>query len=106
VYRVHADRTRLKQVLLNLMSNAVKYNKAEGTVSLSCMKTGNGTLRLDVADSGIGIPAGQDRGTVQAPFSRLGADKTETQGTVSGLAVTKSLVELMGGRIGMESVQG
>jgi PAS domain S-box-containing protein len=102
VYRVHADRTRLKQVLLNLMSNAVKYNKMEGTLSLNCVNTENGMLRLNVVDSGIGIPADKV-GELFKPFSRLGADKSETQGAGVGLAVTKSLLELMGGRIGMES---
>jgi len=105
IYWVHADRMRLKQVLINLMSNAVKYNNLEGTLSLSCAKVGGGMLRINVADSGIGIPP-ERIGELFRPFSRLDADKSETQGTGVGLAVTKSLVELMGGRIGVDSEAG
>ncbi len=101
IFRVHADRTRLKQVLLNLMSNAVKYNRAEGVLSLRCART-DGRVRLEVADTGRGI-SGERMNELFKPFSRLDADKSETQGAGVGLAVTKSLVELMGGRIGLES---
>jgi PAS domain S-box-containing protein len=105
VFRVHADRTRLKQVLLNLMSNAVKYNRPEGALTLACARSPGGMVRLEVADTGIGISAGR-MGELFQPFSRLDADKSETQGAGVGLAVTKSLVELMGGRIGVESEAG
>jgi PAS domain S-box-containing protein len=104
VFHVLADRTRLKQVLLNLMSNAVKYNRPEGVLSLNCARSGGG-VRLDVVDSGIGISA-ERMDELFKPFSRLDADKSETQGAGVGLAVTKSLVELMGGRIGVESEAG
>ncbi len=104
VFRVYADRTRLKQVLLNLMSNAVKYNHQEGMLTLSCDSAG-GVVRLNVADSGRGIPP-ERIGELFKPFSRLDADKSQIQGTGVGLAVTKSLMELMGGRIGVESEAG
>jgi signal transduction histidine kinase len=99
---VRADRTRLKQVMLNLMSNAVKYNTPEGTMTLACTRIAGGWLRIGVTDSGIGIPADKMEELFR-PFSRLNADKSEIQGAGVGLAVTKSLVELMGGRIGVES---
>ena len=102
VYRVRADRTRLKQVMLNLMSNAVKYNVAEGTMRLACTHIAGGWLRIGVTDSGSGIPADKIAELFK-PFSRLDADKSEIQGTGVGLAVTKSLVEMMGGRVGVES---
>ena len=103
MHRVQADRTRLKQVMLNLMSNAVKYNTMEGSVQLTCKRVAGGWLRINVTDSGIGIPADK-LDELFKPFSRLNADKSEIQGAGVGLAVTKSLVELMGGRIGVESV--
>ena len=102
VYLVRADRTRLKQVMLNLMSNAVKYNTPEGTMTLACTRIAGGWLRIGVTDSGIGIPADKMEELFR-PFSRLNADKSEIQGAGVGLAVTKNLVELMGGRIGVES---
>lgn len=105
VYLIRADRTRLKQVMLNLMSNAVKYNSAEGTMTLACTRIAGGCLRIAVTDSGIGIPADKMEELFK-PFSRLNADKSEIQGAGVGLAVTKSLVELMGGRIGVESEMG
>jgi len=102
---IRADRVRVKQVLLNLMSNAVKYNRAEGLVTLASERTDSGMIRIAVSDCGIGIAEDQIPRLFQ-PFSRLDADKSEIQGAGVGLAVTKSLVELMGGRIGVESVVG
>lgn len=102
---IRADRVRVKQVLLNLMSNAVKYNKHDGTVTLACARVDNGMVRIAVTDCGIGIAAEQIT-RLFLPFSRLEADKSEIQGAGVGLAVTKSLVELMGGRIGVESQVG
>ncbi len=102
---IRADRMRVKQVLLNLMSNAVKYNKSEGSVVLGCAPGDNGMVRISVSDCGIGIADDQITSLFQ-PFSRLDADKSEVQGAGVGLAVTKNLVELMGGRIGVDSVVG
>lgn len=102
---VHGDRIRLKQVLLNLMSNAVKYNQDEGVVALACQGLSDGMLRVSVTDTGDGIPT--DRlDQLFKPFSRLDADKTEVEGTGAGLAITKGLVEMMGGRVGVDSVAG
>jgi signal transduction histidine kinase/ActR/RegA family two-component response regulator len=102
---VTADRQRLKQVLLNLYSNAVKYNREGGTVTVSCERTTPERLRLRVRDTGVGVPEGlMDR--LFEPFERLGAEGGQVEGTGLGLALSKQLVELMGGEIGAESVHG
>jgi signal transduction histidine kinase/ActR/RegA family two-component response regulator len=102
---VLADRTRLKQVLLNLISNALKYNNEGGSVILECEGPRNGKLCISIRDTGIGISENQ-RQAVFEPFNRLGAEGTEIEGTGVGLTITKQLVETMGGSISMESVVG
>ena len=102
-----ADRQRLKQVLLNLLSNAVKYNREGGTVSLSCGpgEAGGDSVRFEVSDTGAGI-APEDFGKLFVPFERLDADKSGVEGSGIGLSICRRLVELMGGSIGVRSVQG
>jgi len=100
-----ADRQRFKQVLLNLISNAVKYNRPGGSVTLSYEDAPPERLRIKVSDTGLGIP--QDKmNRLFAPFDRLGAEQTEIEGTGLGLALCKRLVEAMGGTLGVESVEG
>jgi signal transduction histidine kinase len=102
---VMADRQRLKQVLLNLLSNAIKYNREGGGVAVSCEQAPGGRLRLAVADTGPGVPQGlMDR--LFEPFERLGAEGGPVEGTGLGLALSRQLVELMGGEIGVESREG
>ena len=100
-----ADRTRLKQVLLNLGSNAVKYNRERGRVTIAARRLDDGFVRIEVTDTGHGIPEAR-RGELFQPFNRLGAEATEIEGTGIGLTVARRLVELMGGRIGYESETG
>jgi len=103
---VRADRTRLKQVLLNLLSNAVKYNHRLGTVNVVCvLETGTPpSVRVRVSDTGAGLtPEALQR--LFVPFERLQAD-TRIEGTGIGLALSKRLVEAMGGTIGVESTPG
>jgi PAS domain S-box-containing protein len=101
---VLADSQRLQQVLLNLVSNAIKYNRDGGRITLACDAAGDGWLRITVRDTGAGIaPALQRR--LFTPFDRLGADAV-VEGTGLGLALSKGLVEAMGGRIGFESTEG
>jgi signal transduction histidine kinase len=104
---VLGDRFRLKQVMLNLLSNAVKYNRDEGTVTLGCGygPSGEGRLRVSVTDTGEGIPAAS-LNQLFLPFSRLNAEEKEIGGTGIGLAISKRMVELMGGKIGVNSVTG
>ncbi len=102
---VLADRTRLKQVLLNLLSNAVKYNRDAGAVVVTCEQVAPTRLRLSVQDTGAGLDAEQVASLFQ-PFNRLGQEGGSQEGTGIGLVVTKRLVELMGGEIGVSSSAG
>lgn len=101
---VHADRTRLKQVLINLISNAIKYNKPEGTVVVSCIQSLE-RIRICVKDSGQGL-APEKIAQLFQPFNRLGQEGSAEEGTGIGLVMTKRLIELMDGKIGMESILG
>ena len=93
---VHADRQRLKQVLLNLASNAVKYNRHAGTIRVACQATPEGRVAIVVPDTGPGLSADKmDR--LFPPFDRLGAEQSEVQGTGMGLALSKGLIEAMDG---------
>ena len=105
---VLADRTRLKQVLLNLLSNAIKYNRDGGSVSVACVAasaTAPASLDIRVSDSGPGLTAEQ-QARLFVPFERLDAEERQIQGTGIGLALSRRLVELMGGAIGVESEPG
>ncbi|CAN5231308.1 hypothetical protein BH09SUM1_BH09SUM1_14760 [soil metagenome] len=102
---VITDRRLLKQVLLNLIGNAVKYNRPEGSVNISCMKASSQRLVFTVTDSGFGI-SDENLERVFKPFERFDADEKGIEGTGLGLAVSKRLVETMGGTIGVTSVAG
>jgi PAS domain S-box-containing protein len=99
-----ADPVRLRQVLLNLLSNAVKYNRLGGLVRVSVEERATEVV-LGVADTGRGIEP-QQMGRVFEPFDRLGAEASEIPGTGIGLAISKALVEQMGGRIDVQSRPG
>jgi len=104
-YFVNADRTRVKQVLINLLTNAIKYNRTAGTVEVSCSENNAGRIRISVQDSGEGLS--QDKlAQLFQPFNRLGQEASAEEGTGIGLVVSKRLVELMGGEIGVESLVG
>jgi signal transduction histidine kinase/response regulator RpfG family c-di-GMP phosphodiesterase len=102
---VHADRQRLKQVLLNLLSNAIKFNRANGLVVLRFEETRNRRMRIEIADTGAGIDE-EGLKKLFTPFERLGADRNAVAGTGLGLALAKRMVEAMGGTIGVESTLG
>ena len=102
---VNADRTRVKQVLINLLFNAIKYNKPEGTVVVECTQGAAGTVRISVRDTGAGLSADQLTQLFQ-PFNRLGKEAGAEEGTGIGLVVTKRLVELMAGTLGVQSTVG
>ncbi len=102
---VAVDVNRFRQVLLNLLSNAVKYNREGGRVTVSCHLLENGRLRIAVTDSGIGISQAR-RNELFQYFSRLGAEESSIPGIGVGLALCRHLVDLMGGVITVDSVEG
>ena len=102
---VQADRTRLKQILLNLLSNAIKYNRDQGSVSIDCAVQVGGRVRISVRDTGMGLDSAQQALLFQ-PFNRLGQEGGAQEGSGIGLVVTKRLVELMDGGIGVASMPG
>jgi signal transduction histidine kinase/ActR/RegA family two-component response regulator len=102
---VRADNQRLRQVTMNLLSNAVKYNATGGQVLVRCGTPTDGTVRLEITDTGPGIdPADVPR--LFRPFERLAAGDSHVEGTGLGLALSRHLVTAMGGRIGVESEPG
>jgi CheY-like chemotaxis protein len=102
---IFADRQRLKQILLNLVGNGIKYNRQGGSVSISCFQPVRGNLRIQVTDTGPGIAADQFH-LLFAPFERLGAEQTSVPGTGVGLALSRGLAEAMGGTLDVESTPG
>ena len=104
-YFVSADRTRVKQVLINLLFNAIKYNKPQGTVVVEYALSPPNSIRITIRDTGVGLSPEQLTQLFQA-FNRLGKEAGAEEGTGIGLVVTKRLVELMGGTIGVNSTVG
>jgi len=104
-YFVKGDKIRVKQILINLLHNAIKYNKPEGWVSVECALAPPDSIRIGVRDTGAGLTAEQLAQLFQ-PFNRLGRNAGTNEGTGIGLVVAKRLVELMGGTIGADSTVG
>ncbi|WP_394807413.1 PAS domain S-box protein [Nitrosomonas sp.] len=104
-YFVKADRTRVKQILINLLSNSIKYNKAGGTVVVSYSTGTANRIRISITDTGEGLSV-ENLSQLFQPFNRLGREIGTEEGTGIGLVVSKRLVELMGGTIGVESTIG
>jgi CheY-like chemotaxis protein len=102
---IKADRTRIKQVLINLLSNAIKYNSVGGSVTVEVTASAPQRIRVSVKDTGEGLPPEMLAQLFQ-PFNRLGKEGSAEEGTGIGLVVTKRLVELMGGAIGVVSTVG
>ena len=99
---IRGDRTRLQQIFVNLLSNAIKYNRPGGVVRVKCAVQAIGIIRISFEDSGAGLTPEQMRHLFQ-PFERLGQEAGTIEGTGIGLVVSKQLVELMGGQIGVQS---
>ena len=99
------DSTRLTQVLLNVLSNAVKYNRRNGTVTLTCQELPGQMLRISVVDTGMGIPT-EKQDDLFKPFERLGLETGAIEGTGIGLTITRQIIEVLGGQIGFESEVG
>ncbi|MDH5654501.1 MAG: ATP-binding protein, partial [Spirochaetia bacterium] len=102
---VRADYIRLKQILLNLISNAVKYNKPGGAVELRTSAPTRNIIQIIINDTGKGI-AEDDQKSLFENFNRLGAEGSDIEGTGIGLIITKKLIQLMNGRIGFISREG
>ena len=108
---VHADRTRLKQILINLLANAIKYNRPGGTVAVDCRQSSPASsqervkVRVSIRDSGAGLAPGQ-LAQLFEPFNRLGQEAGAEEGSGIGLVVCKRLIEGMGGLIGVDSTVG
>ena len=103
-WHVQADQQRLKQVLLNLLANAIKYNHVSGEVVITCAQRED-QLHIAISDTGVGISS-ENMQRLFVPFDRLDADTSQVQGTGLGLALSKRLVEAMGGSIAVESILG
>jgi PAS domain S-box-containing protein len=102
---IKADRTRVKQVLINLLSNAIKYNQTGGSVNIDCAVGYTGRVKISVKDTGAGLSPEMLSQLFQS-FNRLGQEASGEEGTGIGLVVSKRLVELMQGMIGVESKVG
>ena len=102
---VMADRTRLKQVMINVLFNAIKYNQVGGHVTVKCTLTPDDAVRISVRDTGRGL-APDKLAQLFQPFNRLGQEQGTEEGTGIGLVVTQRLVQLMGGDIGADSTLG
>ena len=102
---VKADPRRLSQVIVNLVTNAVKYNREDGSVTVTASATDDGMVRTSIGDTGMGIPADK-HDEVFRPFSRLGAEASEIEGTGIGLTISRQLIESMAGNIDFESTPG
>ncbi|MDH5180412.1 MAG: PAS domain S-box protein [Gammaproteobacteria bacterium] len=104
-YLIYADRLRCKEVLVNLLGNAIKYGYENGYVFVGSTIKDNNMVRISVVDNGPGIPTDQIE-TIFEPFNRLGAEYSDIEGTGIGLTIAKQLVEKMDGHIGLESAVG
>ena len=102
---VIADSLRLKQVLLNLISNAIKYNQLDGSITLSCELIQPQTIRLKITDTGVGLSATQLAKLFQ-PFERLSAKNSAIEGAGLGLCISKKLIEAMNGKLGVNCIVG
>lgn len=105
VMQVRADPGRLRQILLNLLSNAIKYNRQKGEVWLEAKGQDNGTIRICVRDNGIGISEADQQRLFES-FTRVGNKQHRIEGTGIGLALTRKLVQMMQGQIGLNSCPG
>ena len=103
-YVIQVDPIRIKQVFLNLISNAIKYNRKSGEVKIFCDVSNQGVMKISVEDTGKGIPVSH-QGELFQPFNRLGAEKSNIEGSGVGLVITKELTEQMGGELGYKTAK-
>jgi signal transduction histidine kinase len=101
----YGDELRIRQVLINFLSNAIKYNRDGGNVTVTAYETDTADIRFSVSDTGIGIPPDRREELFQ-PFQRLGAEHSQVTGSGIGLAYSRNVLEAMGGRLGFTSELG
>lgn len=101
-YQVYADLARLRHIILNLLSNSVKYGNDNGVVDIRLSEVTNNYLRIEISDNGIGVPEDRQDDLFQ-PFNRMGAENTDVEGAGIGLYVARELLTLMDGRIGFKN---
>ncbi|MGV7222323.1 MAG: ATP-binding protein [Nitrospinales bacterium] len=104
-YYAKVDPVRFKQIILNLISNAIKYNKPNGSIKISYDKTSDEWIRLGIRDTGRGIPEDK-KGLLFKPFERFDENSEKIEGTGIGLTIAKQIIEMMQGKIGFESKVG
>jgi signal transduction histidine kinase len=97
---IQADRQKLTQVLLNLISNAIKYNSENGVIDVSAQVSEDEKVRISVSDTGMGVDSDARLSQLFKPFIRLGMENTSIQGTGIGLTISKELMDMMAGEIG------
>jgi len=102
---IRADYTRTKQVIINFLSNAIKYNSENGKITLKYNFTDKNTIRVSISDTGKGLTSEQQEQLFTA-FNRLGEENSEIEGTGIGLVISKNIIEVMGGTLGAESEPG
>jgi len=103
--KINSDKTLLKQVILNLTTNAIKYNQQHGSVTIDYAIKDDSMLQVTIRDTGLGIPQHKQQ-DLFSPFSRLGKERSSIEGTGIGLTITKRIVEAMNGNIGVDSMEG
>jgi len=103
-YKVIADKIRLRQVMVNLLTNAAKFNKKQGKINVAC-ESNDDTVKISVIDSGIGIKS-HNLHKLFLPFERVDTKNHQVEGSGIGLALSKQFIELMNGRIGVDSEYG
>jgi signal transduction histidine kinase len=104
-YTIIADEIKLKQILINLLNNAIKYSPSNNTITISSLIVEDEFLKINIQDNGIGIPANQQQ-EIFSPFYRVDQEHSDIEGTGIGLTVAREMIELMNGRIGVESITG
>ncbi|MBU44026.1 MAG: hypothetical protein CMN76_12460 [Spirochaetaceae bacterium] len=104
-HAIDADPLRSQQCVINILSNAIKYNRTDGSVEVRIENTGTGNVRISISDTGPGIPE-EKQTKLFEPFQRLGMESSGIEGTGLGLALTKELLELMGGGLRFHSASG
>lgn len=102
---IYADKTRITQVLINLLNNAVKYNKPDGEVTINAEKLSNQMIKISISDTGAGIKE-EGLELIFEPFERYEYSHSTIEGSGVGLTVSKKLIEVMKGKIGVESRYG